>query len=369
MLSYNKSEIKKQISTEDIFQLLTEWGGDPIPTSFGIVSATICHNPPGEGHHKLYYYNNSQLFQCYSGCEEPTFDIYQMIIKIAHIQWNEEYDLNAAVRWLARRFGVAGTLDDGTEGEQTEDWKMFANYSRIQEITLDEKQEITLKEYDKEILNRFNYNVKIDSWLQEGITEEIIRYNQIGYYPGGEQITIPHFDINNRLVGIRGRTLIQEEANLYGKYRPLKINKVLYNHPLGFNLYNLNNSAGRIKVIKRAIVFESEKSCMKFQSYFGIENDITVACCGSNLSNYQMQLLLDLGVQEVVIGFDRQYEELGTADSHLWAKKLTKINDKFNKNIQISFLWDKEKLLGWKDSPVDQGPQVFLELFKKRIIL
>lgn len=27
-----------------------------------------------------------------------------------------------------------------------------------------------------------------------------------------------------------------------------------------------------------------EKSVLKYQSYFGIENNIAVACCGSNLS-------------------------------------------------------------------------------------
>ena len=60
----------------------------------------------------------------------------------------------------------------------------------------------------------------------------------------------------------------------------------MYNHPLGLNLYNLNNSKNNIKQIHTAIVFESEKSSLLFQSYFGLENDITVACCGSNLSFY-----------------------------------------------------------------------------------
>ncbi|MGN1342929.1 MAG: hypothetical protein ACI4VL_07065 [Bacilli bacterium] len=40
--------------------------------------------------------------------------------------------------------------------------------------------------------------------------------------------------------------------------------------------------------MKKAIVFEGEKSTLLYRSYFGIENDITVACCGSSLSSYQM---------------------------------------------------------------------------------
>lgn len=48
-----------------------------------------------------------------------------------------------------------------------------------------------------------------------------------------------------------------------------------------------------------------EKSCLKYQTYFGFENDISVACCGSNLSSYQVSLLLDAGAQEIIIAFDR----------------------------------------------------------------
>ena len=50
-----------------------------------------------------------------------------------------------------------------------------------------------------------------------------------------------------------------------------------------------------------------EKSVLKYQSFFGFNNDITVACCGSNLSAYQTQLLIDAGAQEIIIAFDRQF--------------------------------------------------------------
>ena len=50
---------------------------------------------------------------------------------------------------------------------------------------------------------------------------------------------------------------------------------------------------------------------MLYSSYFGTENDITVACCGSSLSMYQVQLLLDLGVKEIIIAFDKQFKEIG----------------------------------------------------------
>jgi DNA primase len=138
------------------------------------------------------------------------------------------------------------------------------------------------------ILKNLNYKVELTPWLNEGITKESMTRAVIGFFPPTAQITIPHFDINNRFVGLRGRFLCQPDIDAYGKYRPMMINRKQYNHPLGMNLYNLNNSKKNIELIKKAIVFEGEKSCLKYSSYFGIDNDISVACCGSNVSAYQI---------------------------------------------------------------------------------
>ena len=77
MLVYDKNEIRGKLEIDDIFNLLQEGGGDPEYTSFGILSATICHNAPGEGSKKLYYYDNTKLFKCFTSCNE-TFDIFQL---------------------------------------------------------------------------------------------------------------------------------------------------------------------------------------------------------------------------------------------------------------------------------------------------
>ena len=365
MISFNKEEIRNSLSIEDIFSLLQDFGGEPEYTSFGLLAATICHNQRGEGSRKLYYYSNTTLFSCYSNC--GTYDVFQLVIKVMRIQRGEDFDLNRAVRWVAQRFNIAGQYES-EEDETLEDWKYLDNYKRIQEVDYN-KPDIILKEYSKKILTRFNYNVIIEPWLKENITIDTMRYNQIGYYPGGEQITIPHFDINGRLIGLRGRTLSKEDGDLYGKYRPLKINRQLYNHPLGFNLYNLNNSKNNIKIIKKAIVFESEKSSLKSQSYFGRDSDISVACCGSSLSAYQVQLLLNLGVEEIIIAFDKQYEKLNTEESKLWIKKLTQIHSKYKNSVLISFMWDKDNILEYKSSPIDEELDKFWYLFKERITL
>ena len=103
-MAYDKLEVKKSLSLDNIFELLTEWGGDPEYTEFGLLSATICHNEPGEGSRKLYYYTNSSLFQCYTGC--GSFDVFELAIKVFQIQNDMEMDLNDAVRYIAVKFGI-----------------------------------------------------------------------------------------------------------------------------------------------------------------------------------------------------------------------------------------------------------------------
>ena len=170
------------------------------------------------------------------------------------------------------------------------------------------------------------------------------------------------------MVGIRERTLIKEnESN--GKYKPAILNYQMYNHPLGFNLYNLNNSKENVKQMKKVFIFEGEKSCLLYQSYFGVNNDLSVAVCGSSLINYQVQLLLSLGVEEIIIAFDKQFKEVGDDEWKAWTKKLKDLHKKYGSQVQVSFMFDKWDLLGYKDSPIDCGPEVFLELFNKRVVL
>ena len=154
--------------------------------------------------------------------------------------------------------------------------------------------------------------------------------------------------------------MVKEEAERYGKYRPLKVNGVMYNHPLGLHLYNFNNARCVIPKMKKAIVFEGEKSVLKAQTACGFENDIYVACCGSNISSYQVQLLIDAGAQEIIIAFDRQFKEIGDEEYVHLIKNLKKIQQKYKNYVTISYILDRKKLTGYKDSPIDCGIDIFI---------
>ena len=367
MQDYDKKAIREELSIDDYFQLVTEWGGNPEFTPFGFISDTICHNPPGEGSRKLYFYENSDLFKCYTDCD-CAFDIFELTIKVAQIQSSRKMDLNDAVRYLASKFNIVIALDD-TEDIGLADWQYLIAYDKINDIPT-VNQVPQLKEYDKRILEPLAINPNyLTPWINDHIKPEILAHAQIGYNFSTDQISIPHFDKDGRFVGLRGRTMVKEDAERFGKYRPMIINKQQYNHSLGLNLYNLYNSKDNIKRMGKAIVFESEKSTLQYQSYFGFENDISVACCGSSVSSYQMQLLIDAGAQEIIIAFDRQFQELGDNEFKRLKAKLLNLHKKYKNEVLVSFIFDKHLITSYKASPTDEGPEKFMQLFKERIIL
>ena len=378
MYKYDKDELKLNLSIEQVFDLVAELGGEPRMESGFFISKTICHNHTGEGSHKLYYYDNTKLFRCYTDCG-TSFDIYELVEKIKNnsedlkTYYNKEgnlcyreWELFDAVEFVAIYYGYSPkTFDFQKTQEKLKDWEIFNNYEQINKD--EQEQRVELRIFDNKILQHLPHP-RIVSWEQEGIKKEIMDHRGIAYDPKNQGIVIPHYDINNQLVGIRERTLIKEEEN-FGKYRPAILNGVMYNHPLGFNLYNLNNSKDNIKIIKKVIVYEGEKSSLLYASFFGEENDISVAVCGSSLISYQVKVLLSLGVEEIIIAFDKQFKEVGDEEWKRWTKKLKSIHKKYSPYVQISFLFDKWNLLDYKDSPIDKGPDIYLELFKKRIIL
>ena len=379
MYKYDKDEIKSNLTMQQVFELVAELGGEPVQENdLFFVSRTICHNPAGEGSHKLYYYDNTKLFRCYTYCGEA-FDIYQLILKIKLMNgekksyWSREgevfrdWELFDAVEYIAKYFGYE--LEDGFTTEQNktiEDWKILNNYERIKDINK-EKQVVELQVYDDAVL-KYLPRPRIEPWEQEGITREAMNVFNIAYDPCNVGIVIPHYDMDNNLIGIRERTLIKEREKR-GKYIPAYLDGVQYRHPLSFNLYGLNMKKDNIAKFQTAIVMEGEKSVLLYESYFGRENNICVACCGNSLIAYQVKLLLDLGVKEIVVGFDKDFESSQEENFSKVVKNLKNIHKKYGASVQISFLFDKEDLLGFKNSPIDKGKDVFLELFKRRIFI
>ena len=301
---YDKNLIKNSLTLEQLYSFLDDLGAAPQLQGNIIINKTICHNGNS---HKLYYYDNTKLFRCYTDCGGEAFDIYELTRKVKSREnpkerytkegniYLDEWNLPEAIEYVAQYFGFSPVQREFEQNSTIlEDWKIFNNYDRIEKIN-NETQIVELKVYNDNILSYLPRPI-IEPWIKEGITQEVMNKRNICYDPKHCGIVIPHYDIDNRLIGIRERTLIKEnEVN--GKYRPALLNRQLYNHPLSFNLYNLNNSKDNIARMKKAFVFEGEKSPMLYASYFGEENDISVACCGSSFIQYQAWLLINLGAE------------------------------------------------------------------------
>ena len=353
--------IKNNLTIEQIKELLYAVGADPIIKNETIISRTVCHG--GESH-KLYYYNNTKLFRCFTECSD-TFDVYELIIKIKKKE-GIELNLHQAINFIVNFFNLTFSTENFSfDNNELQDWRILNKYE--ENMLQKEDKIIEFKFYDEKIL-KYLPKPKIPMWLDEGITQKVMNHAEIAFDPVNWGIVIPHRDPAGHLIGIRERTLIKEEEE-NGKYKPAILNYQMYNHALGYNLYNLNNSKENIRKIKKAIIFEGEKSTLLYQSYFGIENDISVAVCGSNITNYQIDLLKQLDVEEVIIAFDKQFKQLNDEEFKGWTKKLTELHKKISKYVKVSFAFDKWNLLNYKMSPIDNGRDVFLELFKKRVSL
>ncbi len=69
----------------------------------------------------------------------------------------------------------------------------------------------------------------------------------------------------------------------------------------------------------------------------------------------------------MVIAFDRKREEKFNEEYNHWIKNLEKLNDRYKANIDIGIIYDRNMLTGYKDSPIDDGADTFLKLWKERI--
>ena len=357
-MSYSKELVKENLELEDIYNLLEYFNAEPQMYNTYIVAKTICHH--GDSY-KLYYYENTQLFKCYTG-ECGTFDVFELVQKYEEID-----DLNKAIYFVVNFFNLQSKIqEENEEYFSLEDWKIFSRYEKLKDIAPQKIEKVCLPEYPNFIKNYPRPVFLI--WEKEGITKPICDYMNICYDPINGAILIPHYDEDDRLVGIRQRTLIQE-LEIYGKYRPAKIQNQLCNHPLAFNLYGLNKAKENIQEMKIAIVLEAEKSVLQFLSYFGTKSNIAVAVCGSSLSKYQFELLKKLGVEEICIGFDKDFHPENLEERTQVENKLLKIHEKYGKDINLSFLFDNYDILSYKASPLDCGKEAFELLWRNRVVL
>lgn len=190
---------------------------------------------------------------------------------------------------------------------------------------------------------------KLAIWEEEGISVASLDKFQVYYDGFSDRLVYPIRDLEGNIVNVGGRALDP-------KWKEKKMRKYTYFFSWGTmaTIYGLFENMGAIKKAKEVILFEGCKSVL-IANTWGIEN------CGALLTSHlnpnQMKILARLGCR-VVFALDK---EVNVRDD----KNIQKLKNYVN----CEFLWDKNDVLSDKDSPVDKGKEVFMQLYRQRLRL
>ena len=327
-----------------------------------IIFPTICHNLISEeASMKLYYYFNNHIFTCYTECG-TSYNIFELIdtrFKLCgrnRVSSHEEKKSESDYTF----YDIVNFIIDNCDVKVTEEDREY--YRSMAEKFMKRKQP-TLQPYSENVLAAFSKLYPIE-WIEEGISEETMKKFNIRYSISRNCAVIPHYNLDNELIGIRERNFEPDRIEALGKYRPMEVEGVTYKHQLSLALYGLNFSKEGINKIHKVVIAEGEKSVLKSYEYFG-DNSIAVAVCGSHLNINQIHLLVkNFDINEIIIAFDKEYTNTQEfIDYCLHIKKMCK---KYTSYCDFSFIRDKDNLLDYKDSPMDKGKEVFIKLLEER---
>lgn len=344
MIDYK--QIVEDLRDEDVFRLLEQLGAEPIDKGEYFVCRTICHHDnPDEANYKLYYYKNTHLFYCFS--EDGGMSIFSLL--------RHYYEARAVTYdWYKDIFQVVLNCSVSTVTNPDVYRSCRADYD-------DKKARKELPTYPNGIMEMFVKEYPYE-WLSDGISKEAMDKYNIRYSISWNKIIIPHYNVNGELIGIRGRALNPVEVEEFGKYVPVQIEGKWYSHPLSLNLYGLNVNKENIKKTGICFLYEAEKSVLQSES-FSIPN-CAVASCGSNINKFQIDLLVrTCAPREIVVCYDNE-EEKG---QDKYFNKLYKVCKKYNHYANMSFIYDRDGISKLKDSPSDNGQEVFEKLLKGRV--
>ena len=339
----NKKEIRDSLTAEQIIKIMNKLGCSEYEDHDNYIQfKSICHNiDENEAGLNLSYYKDSHRFYCFSNCH--SMDIFSLIKHRWDLLNYDSSNIEHIFNWITNNCNI--NLDNCQPN-----FISAINPNDYKNKTI----EIQLPEKSDKVLDTFIKYYPIE-WLNNGISKEAMDEYNIKYYVSNNSIIIPHYDVNNRLIGIRQRVLNECDIK-NGKYKPLYIQKTSYSHPLGYNLYGLNIVKEEIKSQKRIIIAEGEKSCLQGFSYWG-KNNIVVATCGHNLNRWQVFLIMKYcQPSEIIIAYDKGIE----------LENIYKMCEKYSIYCDFSYIADPFNKLKDKESPFDRL-DIIDELIKTRI--
>lgn len=198
---------------------------------------------------------------------------------------------------------------------------------------------------DEEVLNEYCYG-DIFQFMNDGISKDALDKFKIGYDSLTKRITIPVYDIDGNLCGVKGRATEKDEEE-YLKFwylYPCDQSKTLYNY------HKVKNIVPLLEVN----VFEAEKSPMQMDD-IGIFNCVGIG--SSNISRNQLQLLFNLNC-DIILCPDKGLDIDKFLEPYI-------LFFKCKRNVYL--ILDENDLLPSKASPSDCGIEIWNELYQMKI--
>ena len=328
---------------------------------------TICHNINGGGYN-LAFNKETRSFCCFSECS-CSYSLLSLIKKRRELL-GEPCSTYQSLKWLCNELGIEFNFKEEVKQVNTNIYKWQNSLLKYTKNYSNATNQI----YDKSILNYLT-PCYYEPWLKEGMTKESLDKFDIRWYNRLQQVVIPIYDDEGNLVGTHDRNTNPELID-YAKYDHLRmLDGTEYKFQMGLVLYGLNMNKADIERTRTVILFEAPKSVIHIDGFY--DYNISVAMFGMNLQKAKLKLLLKYGVNKFIIALDRQYENVMidgkyTKEFLKYREKVDRIIDMIRPYAQeIGVVWDndEDRFLGYKDSPVDQGKEVWEKLFERREIV
>ena len=281
---------------------------------------TICHNINGGGYN-LAFNKETRSFCCFSECS-CSYSLLSLIKKRRELL-GEPCTTYQSLKWLCNELGIEFNFNEEVKQVNTNIYKW---QNSLLKYTKNKNKNIELRVYNKKILNYFPKIYHTD-WIDYGISEEVLDKYNIGWYNYKQQITIPCYRQNGDLIGIRVRNM-NPEIDI--KYIPLQLlDGTEFNFPTNEVFYGENFNWTNVQRTKSVILVESEKTVMKYESWYGEKNNICLGLYGSVLSNTKLKKLLSWNCETFYICLDSDFESIEYSNND---EKITSY-EKFEKKV------------------------------------
>ena len=361
--------LKSKLTDKNIVEIINKLGGElrEDNTEY-MIFTSITYDVDANSHKaKLYCYKSNYSFVEYH-ISMDTFDIFELIKERQRLL-GVKYGFVDCMKFVCSSIGV-----DFNSNEFESNKSEFVN-SKLKRFTTSTNK-IELQVFDDVILNKFE-NWYHQDWIDDNISIETMQKYNIKYYDYGNQIIIPCYNQYNQLIGIRARNL---DPNASAKYIPYKDldwhngNHGWYKFNVGSTFYGINHTLKAIRKTKKVIICESEKAVLQGDTYFG-DNNIILGMYGSAMTRQKRDMILELGVDEVIIAIDFDYTEENYSDKEkyeppteweIYEDKVYKIADMFKGWCKVSAIVDYHPQHK-KDCVTDYGKQKFIKLYKERV--